>query len=158
METLHGTCVVIPGPGAAAAGVLLRGPSGAGKSDLALRLIDRGATLVADDQVLVRRGPAGTVLAQAPAILAGVLEVRGVGLVGLPHVAEVALALVVDLVPPDAVERLPERTTTEILGQPLPRLGLAPFEASTPAKLRAAVASLAQGRLFATDLPTLQAP
>ncbi|MEC8388619.1 MAG: hypothetical protein VX098_10900, partial [Pseudomonadota bacterium] len=50
MERVHGTCVAIDG-----AGVLLRGPSGSGKSDLALRLIDGGATLVGDDQLELSR-------------------------------------------------------------------------------------------------------
>jgi HPr Serine kinase C-terminal domain len=72
---VHGTVVAIDG-----GGVLLRGPSGRGKSDLALRLIDAGARLVADDQVLLQRSGM-QVLARAPAVLAGLLEIRGVGIV-----------------------------------------------------------------------------
>ncbi len=76
-ETLlvHATAVAIEGEA-----VLLRGPSGSGKSDLALRLIDGGAQLVADDQTLLRRA-GGRVLASAPPAIAGLLEVRGVGVV-----------------------------------------------------------------------------
>ena len=102
MMRVHGTTVALDG-----AGVLIRGPSGSGKSDLALRLIDAGARLVADDQTeLWRRGEA--VLARSPATIAGQIEVRGIGILSLPHLDEVPLRLVVDLIAPDAVERLPE--------------------------------------------------
>ncbi|MBU6398661.1 MAG: aldolase [Rhodospirillales bacterium] len=82
--------------------LLLLGPSGAGKSDLLLRLIDKGFTLVADDQVLIQDG-----MASPPPALAGLLEVRGLGLFHLPYTAPARLRLVVSLVstPPD---RLPE--------------------------------------------------
>ena len=71
---VHGTVVAIEGEA-----MLLRGPPGAGKSDLALRLIDGGARLVADDQALLRRAD-NQVLARAPAAIAGLIEVRGVGI------------------------------------------------------------------------------
>jgi len=74
MLRIHGTCVALSG-----LGVLLRGPSGSGKSDLALRLIDGGAKLVADDQVELALDAAGRVMARAPATLSGLLEVRGIG-------------------------------------------------------------------------------
>jgi len=147
-ETLlaHATCIVIDsggsggsgGGGDGPCGVLLRGPSGAGKSDLALRMIDQGARLVADDQcVLVRQG-AGLV-ARAPATTAGAIEVRGVGLRDVPSLAEAPLALIVDLVAAEAIERLPDAATEEILGVAVPRLALDPFAASAPAKLRLAL-------------------
>ena len=133
MLRVHGTTVAIAGRG-----VLLRGPSGAGKSDLALRLIDGGARLVADDQTeLMIRG--ATVVARAPAVIAGRLEVRGLGIVELPHVADVPLVLVVDLVPGGEVERLPAPATESVLGHAVARLALAPFEASAAAKVRLAV-------------------
>lgn len=72
--------------------LLLLGPSGAGKSDLLLRLIDQGFALVADDQVVVEQG-----LARPPEALAGLLEVRGLGLFHLPYVAPARLRLVVVL-------------------------------------------------------------
>ena len=87
MTTLvHATCVALRPPAKLSAGawraVLLRGPSGAGKSDLALRLIEAGGRLVADDQTrIVRYGE--VLIASAPAALAGLLEVRGVGIVKL---------------------------------------------------------------------------
>jgi len=133
METIHGTAVGIDG-----AGVLLRGPSGAGKSDLALRLIDGGAALVADDRVVLARD-GDAILAFAPASIAGKLEVRGLGIVKLPAAVSARLRLVVDLVAPDAVERLPKAGETVLLGVALPVLNLAPFEASAPAKVRLAL-------------------
>lgn len=133
MILVHGTCVAIGGQG-----VLLRGPSGAGKSDLALRLIDGGAVLVADDQTRLERAEEA-LLASPPATIAGLLEVRGLGLVRLPHLTGIPLHLVVDLVAAAEVERLPEPDTAELLGLALRRLRLAPFEASATAKVRLAV-------------------
>jgi len=135
MTLVHATTVEVAGRG-----VLIRGPAGSGKSDLALRLIDGGARLVADDQTAIeRRG--GHLVARAPASIAGRIEVRGVGILRLAAVAEAVLALVVDLVPPGEVDRLPDPNYVEIQGVSLPRLVLAPFEASAPAKLRLAVVS-----------------
>lgn len=137
----HGTCIDVGG-----AGVLLRGPSGAGKSDLALRMIDGGARLVADDQVVLT-ATGGKLVASAPEAIAGLLEVRGVGLVHLDaaRIAQrVALRLVADLLPPgsaDAPERLPAGDTVTLGGVAVARIDLAPFEASAPAKLRLAVGS-----------------
>lgn len=142
MTTVHGACVMIAG-----IGVLLRGSSGRGKSDLALRLIDEGAVLVADDQVDLAREGDGLV-ASAPAGLAGLLEARGVGLMRLPAAGSARLALVVDLVEAPAVERLPDPDSAVLSGVALPRIALAPFEASAPAKLRLAARAVAEGRLF----------
>lgn len=131
----HATTVEITG-----LGVLIRGPSGSGKSDLALRLIEGGAVLVADDQTrLAREGD--VVMARPPETIAGLLEVRGLGIVRMPHRAATPLALVVDLVAAERVERLPEPALAEILGLSLPRLELAPFQISAAAKVRLAVAS-----------------
>lgn len=122
-------------------GVVLRGKSGSGKSDLALRLIDRGAVLVADDQIqLVLSG--GLVHASAPAAIAGLLEVRGVGVVPMPARARVPLALIVNLVPLEEVARLPDAKTENILGLDLPVLDLFAFEASAPQKVKVALGSL----------------
>jgi len=88
-ETIHATCVAIDGHA-----VLIEGASGTGKSDLALRLIDRGATLVSDDYTcLVRRK--GSLIARPPATLAGRMEVRGIGILAMPHVTDVPVALLV---------------------------------------------------------------
>lgn len=127
---VHGTAVAIDG-----GAVLLRGPSGAGKSDLALRLIDGGARLVADDQVLLRRA-GRQVLARAPASIAGLIEARGLGILRVEPLAEVPLVLIADLVPSGDIERLPEARVETVLGIALPLISVAPFEPSATAKLR----------------------
>jgi serine kinase of HPr protein (carbohydrate metabolism regulator) len=132
METVHATTIAIDG-----AGVLLRGSSASGKSDLALRLIDRGARLVADDRtVLARQGAA--VQASAPRAIEGKIEVRGLGIVRLPDAAPATLRLVVDLVRPGEIERMPASASAALLGVSLPVLHLDPFEASAVAKVRLA--------------------
>lgn len=145
---VHATCIALKLRGTSSGkgwrAVLLRGPSGAGKSDLALRLIEAGGRLVADDQTrLTRRGRA--LVAAAPAVLAGLLEVRGVGIVKLARgqiLARAPLALLVDLVPADRIERLPEPAGETLLDVDLPVLALAPFEASAATKLRLALAQI----------------
>jgi len=125
--------------------MLLRGPSGAGKSDLALRLIETGARLVADDQTeLARKGKA--VIATCPARIAGLIEARGVGIVKLGRgqlMKRAPVALLVDLASPERIERLPQPARERLLGVDLPVLALAPFEASASAKLRLALARIA---------------
>lgn len=133
---VRGTCVAVAGQG-----VLLRGPSGAGKSDVALRLIDGGALLVSDDYALAMP-QAGGLWLSAPAPIAGRLEVRGVGILAVPAVAGARLALVVDLVAPQAVPRLPEAWRADLCGVSLPRLALDGAAPSTPAKIRLALAAL----------------
>lgn len=129
---LHATAIVIEG-----SAILLRGPPGAGKSDLALRLIDGGARLVTDDQAELRR-VGKQILVRAPASIAGLLEVRGVGILRVDAVEEAPLGMLVDLVPSTEVERLPESRFEEVLGLAVPLIALAAFEASAPAKLRLA--------------------
>jgi HPr kinase/phosphorylase len=129
---VHGTAVAIDG-----AAILLRGAPGAGKSDLALRLIDRGARLVADDQAELRRAE-DHILVSAPTVIAGLIEVRGLGILRVDTVVAAPLALLVDLVSSAEVERLPEGRGEEVLGLKVPVIALAPFEASAPAKLRLA--------------------
>ena len=131
---VHGTCVVVD-----RIGCLLLGPSGSGKSDLALRLVmDQDAKLVADDQVAVAR-LADRLVAAPPAKLAGLIEVRGLGILHMPHRARATLGLAVVLVSPNEVERLPEPNEgIEYFGVVLPLLRLAPFESSAPLKVRLA--------------------
>lgn len=129
----HGTIVTVFG-----VGVLLRGASGVGKSDLALRLIDRGACLVADDQVILERRSKG-LLGFAPDKLYGLLEVRGLGVMSLPAIKNVWIKLVVDLVDTGKAPRLPERETTVIEGVELPLVYLSAFDMSTPHKIELAL-------------------
>lgn len=130
---VHASCVAIGG-----AGVLLRGPSGAGKSDLALRLIDEGARLVADDQTEIARYD-DRLVARPPANLAGLIEVRGLGIVRLDYLSEMPVMLAVDLVSADEIQRMPQPATARLLGMDIPLLRLDPFPASASAKLRLAV-------------------
>ena len=143
-ELVHGTCVAL---GRRAA--LLRGPPGSGKSDLALRflfLARRGPAaheapaLVADDQVRLWRDE-GRVLAAAPESIQGKIEVRGVGIVGVKPLPESELVLVVDLVDPAQIERLPgPDAKVRLFGIDLPLVRLAPLENSAPIKLALALA------------------
>ncbi|KKB79428.1 hypothetical protein VW29_17890 [Devosia limi DSM 17137] len=120
-KNVHGTGLVLGD-----AGVLLRGPSGAGKSVLALALLDRWegrglpAFLVADDRVdLLVDGSALTM--RAPPQLAGLIELRGRGIVSRPQQATAPLHLVIDLVP-DFIRMLEEDALrTELLEIGLPR-------------------------------------
>lgn len=136
MIRIHGTSVALGGDG-----ILLQGPSGSGKSDLALRLIDGGARLIADDQTELSVHE-GELRLSAPAAIAGRLEVRGVGILSVPCVVSVPFRLVTALVPAEEVERLPEPRFRTFLGCRVPLLALAPFEVSAPAKLRLALAAL----------------
>lgn len=139
---VHASCVEIAG-----AGILLLGASGSGKSDLALRLLDTGARLVGDDRIDLA-SEAGALVARAPAAIAGKIEVRGLGILSFPALARSHVRMAVDLVPASAVERLPESRHCSYLGIELPLIALAPFEASAPAKLRAAATALVRGQNF----------
>jgi HPr kinase/phosphorylase len=141
MPLVHATCVAVDGRA-----VLLRGAPGSGKSDLALRLIDNGAALVADDQTLIEE-VGERLLASPPQTIAGRLEVRGVGICTLPYLAAAPLELVVELVDAAAVERLPPPRACPLLGREVPLLALAPFEASAPTKVVIAMRALASGTL-----------
>lgn len=145
MSQIHGTCVEVAG-----IGVLLRGAEGSGKSDLALRLIDGGARLVADDRVDLRAGD-GALWVSAPAVLAGRLEVRGIGVMTVPAVAEARLGLICDLVPATDIERIPLPHKAELEGVSLPSLSVTPFEASAAAKVRLAARALVRGIMPSHD-------
>jgi len=139
---VHATAVAIEG-----GAILHRGPPGAGKSDLALRLIEDGARLIADDQTLLRRA-GNHVLVRAPAAVAGLIEVRGVGILRVDYLDEAPLALVVDLVPSTEVERIPDDRFEVVLGLPIRMIALAPFEASAVAKLRLARRALPHAAVY----------
>jgi serine kinase of HPr protein (carbohydrate metabolism regulator) len=130
---IHASAVAIGGRG-----VLILGASGSGKSDLALRLIDRGATLIADDQVELS-AHAGRLDACALAILHGRIEVRGIGIVDV-EATRAPLALAIDLDRPP--ERMPEPATIILHGVTLPLIALAPFDASAPIKVELALKRL----------------
>lgn len=130
-ETIHATTVAIDGRA-----ILITGPSGAGKSDLALRLIDRGAVLVSDDYTEVS-GDGGTVRASPPATIAGRIEVRGLGILSVPHLPSASVMLAVALGEP--VERLPAPRHRRIAGIAVPEVRIDAFSASAAIKCELAL-------------------
>lgn len=122
-------------------GALIEGPSGAGKSDLALRAVDRGFRLIADDRVVLWSCE-GRLFGRPPQALAGLIEVRGLDVVGEVALPFCEVALVVS---PGAPERLPDPEWAEMLGVRLPRCTLPYREASAPAKLGRALSALYAG-------------
>jgi serine kinase of HPr protein (carbohydrate metabolism regulator) len=126
--TIHASAVLV-----GARAVLIRGPAGSGKSRLALALIQAGASgmlpfarLVGDDRLHVEAAH-GHLLVRPADNLAGLIEVRGLGIRRVPFEPLAAVGLVIDLAAADA-ERLPqpESAVTEVAGIALPRLAVAP--------------------------------
>jgi serine kinase of HPr protein (carbohydrate metabolism regulator) len=145
--TLHASCVALGDDG-----VLILGAPGSGKSDLVLRLLDEPGygtgtelihgRLVADDQTVVERR--GTVLfATSPQALAGLLEIRGQGIVRVDHLPEARLSLVVRLLPVAEIERLPEvRQTSRLAGVALPEIAIDPSKVTAVARIRAVLTAV----------------
>jgi HPr kinase/phosphorylase len=151
--TIHASAVLV-----GASAVLIRGPSGAGKSQLAFALIDaarsgrlRFARLIADDRVLIETHHGRLLVRPAPA-LAGLIEMRGIGIRRLPFEAMAVVSLVVDLAASDAA-RMPEpvAAATEINGIVLPRLGVAPEHEA----LAAVIACLATAARLPAQAPVV---
>jgi HPr kinase/phosphorylase len=135
--TVHASAVL-----AGARAVLIRGPSGSGKSRLALSLVEaagagtlRFARLIGDDRVYLEAAD-GRLLVRPAEALAGLIEIRGVGIRKLPYEPSAVVGLVVDLAATDA-ERLPdtERQYAVIAGVTLPRLAVASGQEALPAVL-----------------------
>ena len=134
-EMLHASTVAIDGRA-----VLITGPSGSGKSDLALRLLDRGFTLVSDDQTLVRRD-GDRLIASAPPSIAGKLEVRGIGIVEIEHSGDVPVALLVELT--SDIQRLPDDSRERpVLGVSVPIVSIDATTASAASKIALALERL----------------
>lgn len=132
--SIHASAVLV-----GARAVLIRGPSGSGKSSLALELILAGragqiplASLVGDDRVHLEARE-GRLMVRPAAALAGLIEIRGLGIRRIPFTAEAPVGLVVDLHAADA-ERLPSRKSleTDLAGIKLPRI---PVGVGAPALL-----------------------
>jgi serine kinase of HPr protein (carbohydrate metabolism regulator) len=131
-ETVHASTVASDGRA-----VLIMGPSGAGKSDLALRLLDRGFTLVSDDQTIVKRD-GERLIASPPPTIAGKLEIRGIGIVEVQCRSDVPVALVVELT--GQIERLPDDVRHRvILGAKLPFITIDAMTASAASKVSLAL-------------------
>ena len=131
-ETLHASTVASEGRA-----VLIGGPSGAGKSDLALRLLDRGFTLVSDDRTMVRRD-ADRLIASSPPNIAGKLEIRGIGIVDIETVNNLPVALFVELT--SEIQRLPdENRERPVLGVRIPLISIDAMAASAPSKVALAL-------------------
>jgi HPr kinase/phosphorylase len=133
MIKVHGTSVNIDGKG-----LLFRGSPGSGKSDLALRLIDGGATLISDDytEILVLQG---SPVLRAPQTIQGKMEVRRIGLMEMPFVDNIPLRLIFDLVPFQQVERMPVAQFFTIENVKIPVRLIDPYMASAAAKIRLAI-------------------
>ena len=155
MVNIHASCVLLGDAGKAFgapadAGVLLLGESGKGKSDLALRLIERGAKLVADDRCDLSARD-GALYARAPNALAGLIEVRGAGIIALPFATEARIALAVEMMDEGYVPRMPQperyMPPPELVvheDERPPLIWLSPFEASAPAKIAIAAAAFSK--------------
>ena len=131
-ENLHASAVALDGRA-----VLISGPSGSGKSDLALRMLDRGFSLVSDDRTIVRKDGA-RLLASPPETIKGKLEVRGLGIFEIDHVTDVPVALVVEL--RSDIQRLPDDGQERLmLGAAIPMIMVDAMTASAPSKVSLAL-------------------
>jgi serine kinase of HPr protein (carbohydrate metabolism regulator) len=131
-ETVHASTVASEGRA-----VLISGPSGSGKSDLALRLLDRGFTLVSDDQTIVKLD-GNRLIATAPPNIAGKLEIRGIGIVDVERLSDVPVALIVELT--SDIQRLPDDSRERlILGVTVPLISIDAMTASAPSKVALAL-------------------
>lgn len=165
MCMIHGCCLLLADAGTAFGapedtGLLLVGESGAGKSDLALRLMERGAMLVADDQVELS-ARSGRLFGSAPETIAGLLEVRRVGIIRVPYAREAAICIAIALdspgIPagpadkprlPDLARFKPPEGLALQEGAWPPLLHLDAFESSAPAKAVLAAAAFACARFY----------
>jgi serine kinase of HPr protein (carbohydrate metabolism regulator) len=131
-ETVHASTVATDGRA-----VVILGPSGSGKSDLALRLLDRGFTLVSDDQTVVKKD-GERLVASAPPNIAGKLEIRGIGIVDMETVTNIPVALLVELT--SEIQRLPDESRERpLLGVKVPLISIDAMTASAPSKVALAL-------------------
>jgi HPr kinase/phosphorylase len=160
---IHASCIILRGAGAAfgapgECGVLLLGESGAGKSDLALRLIAQGALLVTDDrtELFVH---SNILCARPPKTIAGLIEVRGIGIMSLPFEKAAVVGLVVQLVPRKLVPRMPAHEEfdpppkLEVKKKP-PLVRISAFDPSAPAKIAVAAAAFANALFREENKPS----
>ena len=129
LKRIHSTSVVIDDNG-----VLILGDSGSGKSDLALRLIDNGATLISDDISICRKN-LNNIYLYCPPEIKGLLEVREIGIITVPFVERIKLRLVVNL-KSNNNERFPKDSTYRILGIKIPIINIEGKNSSAVAKIK----------------------
>ena len=129
LKRIHSTSVVIDDNG-----VLILGDSGSGKSDLALRLIDNGATLISDDISICRKN-SNNIYLYCPPEIKGLLEVREIGIITVPFVERIKLRLVVNL-KSNNNERFPKDNSYRILGINIPIINIEGKNSSAVAKIK----------------------
>ncbi len=123
-RTIHAGCILI-----GETGILIRGATGAGKSTLARDLLTKAqmrglfARLVSDDRTQLQ-ATHGRLIACPVASIAGFIEIRGIGIMPMPHEPATIVRLIVDLAAADAVPRMPEADDTRVrlCGVVIPRL------------------------------------
>ena len=131
---------------------LLRGPSGSGKSDLCWRaILHSGADLVADDGVTIER-QGNKIIAQP--LLPGLIELRGVGVIQIDHVASAEVRLIVDL--QVDMPRMAEPLYDQLLGVELPRMQLDALQAMAPYRLQIALQTIGRDGFMADGVYTWQ--
>ena len=129
LKRMHSSSVVIDDNG-----VLILGDSGSGKSDLALRLIDNGATLISDDISICRKN-SNNIYLYCPPEIKGLLEVREIGIITVPFVERIKLRLVVNL-KSNNNERFPKDTSFRIMGIKIPTINIEGKNSSAVAKIK----------------------
>lgn len=134
-QILHATAVSIHGEA-----LIITGPSASGKSDLALRLIDRGAQLIADDNIVIMGDHNAPIVAQSEHHMHAI-EIRGVGIIAMDCVNNIPLKIIIQLT--DKYEHIPSPLPLISFGHyVLPCLKISPFEISAPIKIEQALANL----------------
>ena len=129
LKRMHSSSVVIDDNG-----VLIMGNSGSGKSDLALRLIDNGATLISDD-ISICKKTLNNIYLYCPPEIKGLLEVREIGIMTVPFVEKIKLQLVVNLKSKNN-ERFPKDSSLKILGIKIPLINIDGKNSSAIAKIK----------------------
>lgn len=128
-KRIHGTSIAL-----GENGLLITGESGSGKSDLALRLIDSGATLISDDQTICMKKETSIHLFSMEKIY-GLIEIRGIGLMKVPYIENIKLSMIIHLVDKE-IDRLPKIRKKKLLGLNIPLIKIFSKEASAVAKIK----------------------
>jgi HPr kinase/phosphorylase len=128
-KQIHGTSICYKQNG-----LLFLGESGTGKSDLALRLIDKGADLIADDQTILTLKN-NEIILSCPEKIKSKLEIRGIGIIEMPSIEEHQLDIVFQLKSFREIERVPNENWIILLNQKIPYYEIDPFELSINAKI-----------------------